>query len=392
MDVLRHIQRAAPPAASGNNPSTDPSNSGPVRGGALQSLGVHRMWWPRERGGMDLRYRSLFDNRGILRLVRTGLPARLPIAAYGIGLLVRFRERCGSYVVAGAMAAAYTGGLCAVPPMLGGGRILAMISGPTMKEASSSALPSQSAPGGRCSDHRSGAGVGHRPRSAGCLWHVARPGGEPRHRRWRSGSPRPPGPSSPNGGRRPSPGAGLPSTTGLALGSAGAGVAAEHLGAAGALLVAVAGRARRCRRGARARLLADRTRPETPRMALESPLLERERETEALETVILDVIHSAIGSGGRDRGRIRHRQDPPPAQPALDGGRTRDGRAVGARLPARTVLRLRRGPSAARTSRPRRGSRRTPRRRPVPGKCSTPSPSLVPTTAASSPGCTACTG
>ena len=71
---------------------------------------------------MDLRYRSLFDHPGVLRLVLTGLPARLPIAAYGIGLLVLLRERYDSYVVAGAAAAAYTGARCCPAGSWGGGR------------------------------------------------------------------------------------------------------------------------------------------------------------------------------------------------------------------------------------------------------------------------------
>ena len=83
-------------------------------------------------------------------------------------------------------------------------------------------------------------------------------------------------------------------TTGLALGSAGAGAAAEHLGALGALLmtvlVAIGGAV-----GAPGTLAAAPTKPETPRMALESPLLERERETEALESVISDVISAQSG-------------------------------------------------------------------------------------------------
>lgn len=58
--------------------------------------------------GMDVRYRDVLRPRWARRLVLTGIPARLPIASYGIGLLALARERYGSFEVAGTVVAAYT--------------------------------------------------------------------------------------------------------------------------------------------------------------------------------------------------------------------------------------------------------------------------------------------
>jgi len=57
---------------------------------------------------MSARYRSLFRHPGAIRLVGFGLPARLPVATYGIGLLALLRDSTGSWGVSGVVAAAYT--------------------------------------------------------------------------------------------------------------------------------------------------------------------------------------------------------------------------------------------------------------------------------------------
>ena len=190
------------------------------------------MWWPRERGGMDLRYRSLFDNRGILRLVRTGLRRGCRSPRTGSGCSLRSRERCGSRRRGRNGGRLHRGPLCWSADV-GRWAHLAMISGPTMKEASLSALPSQSAPVARCSDHRSGAGVGHRPpvsrMPVACC--SSRP--EPHHRRGRVGSPDRPDRCLRTAGVDLRLVPGLPLTTWAGAGQRGPGVAAEHLGAAG---------------------------------------------------------------------------------------------------------------------------------------------------------------
>lgn len=58
--------------------------------------------------GMEVRYRDVLRPRWARRLVLAGVPARLPIASYGIGLLALARERYDSFEVAGTVVAAYT--------------------------------------------------------------------------------------------------------------------------------------------------------------------------------------------------------------------------------------------------------------------------------------------
>jgi predicted MFS family arabinose efflux permease len=79
---------------------------------------------------MHGRYRALLRRPGAVGLVGSGLPARLPIATYGIGLLALARERCGSFDVAGSVVAAYT--LAAVVSGLFVGRLVQRLWFPTL--------------------------------------------------------------------------------------------------------------------------------------------------------------------------------------------------------------------------------------------------------------------
>ena len=57
--------------------------------------------------GRVTRYRTLLTRPGATALVATGIPARLPIATYGIGLLALGRAQYGGFGPAGAIVAAY---------------------------------------------------------------------------------------------------------------------------------------------------------------------------------------------------------------------------------------------------------------------------------------------
>ena len=102
-------------------------------------------------------------------------------------------------------------------------------------------------------------------------------------------------------------------TTGLALGSArgwcGGRAPRRTRSLVMTVLVAIGGAV-----GAPGTLAAAPTKPETPPMPLESPLLERELETEALETVLLDAVQGRSGrvvviegESGIGKTRLLHR-------------------------------------------------------------------------------------
>jgi predicted MFS family arabinose efflux permease len=57
--------------------------------------------------GRVTRYRTLLSRPGATALVAAGIPARLPIATYGIGLLALGRAQYGGFGPAGAVVAAY---------------------------------------------------------------------------------------------------------------------------------------------------------------------------------------------------------------------------------------------------------------------------------------------
>ena len=57
--------------------------------------------------GRVTRYRTLLTRPGATALVAAGIPARLPIATYGIGLLALGRAQYGGYGPAGAVVSAY---------------------------------------------------------------------------------------------------------------------------------------------------------------------------------------------------------------------------------------------------------------------------------------------